>query len=201
MDIKRCFPDLWPTNDPLCLPPTHRERPAAISIEIKSIDDTSNFDDFPESDILQPGSVSSFFGQNLGIIFLQRYFYMMCSAPKQRFKITPYFFLSVTSQCNGARLQIKGLGVPQLHIQTLWGSDSTRHHPHIHEGRKGLTRCNRGDGVLQRMKTDIYGHRVWAPEPRWCWRQRQQPLSINLTLITSYLGLLSRRKNRHKLGN
>ncbi|ROI15517.1 Serine/threonine-protein kinase 38-like [Anabarilius grahami] len=31
-----------------------RERPAAISIDIKSIDDTSNFDDFPESDILQP---------------------------------------------------------------------------------------------------------------------------------------------------
>uniref|UniRef100_A0AAZ3SGR9 non-specific serine/threonine protein kinase n=1 Tax=Oncorhynchus tshawytscha TaxID=74940 RepID=A0AAZ3SGR9_ONCTS len=33
-----------------------RERPAAISIEIKSIDDTSNFDEFPESDILQPVS-------------------------------------------------------------------------------------------------------------------------------------------------
>lgn len=32
-----------------------RERPAAIPIEIKSIDDTSNFDEFPESDILQPG--------------------------------------------------------------------------------------------------------------------------------------------------
>ncbi|KAJ8016442.1 hypothetical protein DPEC_G00007250 [Dallia pectoralis] len=31
-----------------------RERPAAIPIEIKSIDDTSNFDDFPDSDILQP---------------------------------------------------------------------------------------------------------------------------------------------------
>lgn len=31
-----------------------RERPAAIPIEIKSIDDTSNFDEFPESDILQP---------------------------------------------------------------------------------------------------------------------------------------------------
>uniref|UniRef100_A0A452E028 Protein kinase C-terminal domain-containing protein n=1 Tax=Capra hircus TaxID=9925 RepID=A0A452E028_CAPHI len=30
------------------------ERPAAISIEIKSIDDTSNFDVFPESDILKP---------------------------------------------------------------------------------------------------------------------------------------------------
>ncbi|EPY73750.1 hypothetical protein CB1_002578033 [Camelus ferus] len=34
-----------------------RERPAAIPIEIKSIDDTSNFDDFPESDILQPGKL------------------------------------------------------------------------------------------------------------------------------------------------
>uniref|UniRef100_A0A673KH28 non-specific serine/threonine protein kinase n=1 Tax=Sinocyclocheilus rhinocerous TaxID=307959 RepID=A0A673KH28_9TELE len=32
------------------------ERPAAIPIEIKSIDDTSNFDEFPESDILQPTS-------------------------------------------------------------------------------------------------------------------------------------------------
>lgn len=39
----------------LCRFPKHRERPAAISIDIKSIDDTSNFDDFPESDILQPG--------------------------------------------------------------------------------------------------------------------------------------------------
>ncbi|XP_076859944.1 serine/threonine-protein kinase 38 isoform X1 [Brachyhypopomus gauderio] len=33
-----------------------RERPAAIPIEIKSIDDTSNFDEFPESDILQPSA-------------------------------------------------------------------------------------------------------------------------------------------------
>lgn len=31
-----------------------RERPAAIPVEIKSIDDTSNFDEFPESDILSP---------------------------------------------------------------------------------------------------------------------------------------------------
>lgn len=36
----------------------YRERPAAIPIEIKSIDDTSNFDEFPESDILQPGEAS-----------------------------------------------------------------------------------------------------------------------------------------------
>ncbi|KAG9334501.1 hypothetical protein JZ751_007584, partial [Albula glossodonta] len=33
-----------------------RERPAAIPIEIKSIDDTSNFDEFPDSDILQPAA-------------------------------------------------------------------------------------------------------------------------------------------------
>uniref|UniRef100_A0A667WLQ3 non-specific serine/threonine protein kinase n=1 Tax=Myripristis murdjan TaxID=586833 RepID=A0A667WLQ3_9TELE len=36
-----------------------RERPAAIPIEIKSIDDTSNFDEFPDSDILQPTVVSN----------------------------------------------------------------------------------------------------------------------------------------------
>ncbi|CAH2220704.1 serine threonine- kinase 38 [Pelobates cultripes] len=35
------------------------ERPAAIPIEIKSIDDTSNFDEFPESDILKPMGVAS----------------------------------------------------------------------------------------------------------------------------------------------
>uniref|UniRef100_A0A673HJK8 non-specific serine/threonine protein kinase n=1 Tax=Sinocyclocheilus rhinocerous TaxID=307959 RepID=A0A673HJK8_9TELE len=36
-----------------------RERPPAIPIEIKSIDDTSNFDEFPDSDILQPSGVFS----------------------------------------------------------------------------------------------------------------------------------------------
>lgn len=36
------------------LPLFFRERPAAIPIEIKSIDDTSNFDEFPDSDILTP---------------------------------------------------------------------------------------------------------------------------------------------------
>uniref|UniRef100_A0AAV2M1S8 non-specific serine/threonine protein kinase n=1 Tax=Knipowitschia caucasica TaxID=637954 RepID=A0AAV2M1S8_KNICA len=33
-----------------------RERPAAIPIEIKSIDDTSHFDEFPDSDILHPAT-------------------------------------------------------------------------------------------------------------------------------------------------
>ena len=29
----------------------NRDRPAAIPIQVKSIDDTSNFDDFPESEL------------------------------------------------------------------------------------------------------------------------------------------------------
>ena len=29
----------------------NRDRPAAIPVEVKSIDDTSNFDDFPEVDL------------------------------------------------------------------------------------------------------------------------------------------------------
>lgn len=37
--------------------PSRRERPAAIPIEIKSIDDTSNFDEFPDSDILTPSGM------------------------------------------------------------------------------------------------------------------------------------------------
>lgn len=58
------------TSHPHLPPPSSllpRERPAAISIEIKSIDDTSNFDDFPESDILQPGLLS----------FSKLFFYIM----------------------------------------------------------------------------------------------------------------------------
>merc|ERR1712037_365142 len=36
-----------------------RERPAAIPVEVKSIDDTSNFDDFPDVDLTIPaGSVT-----------------------------------------------------------------------------------------------------------------------------------------------
>lgn len=41
-----------------------RERPAAIPIEIKSIDDTSNFDEFPDSDILTPTGTDSLWRVN-----------------------------------------------------------------------------------------------------------------------------------------
>lgn len=43
-----------------------RERPAAIPINIKSIDDTSNFDEFPDSDILTPAGMSP----RLDLLFL-----------------------------------------------------------------------------------------------------------------------------------
>ena len=33
-----------------------RERPSAIPVEVKSIDDTSNFDDFPDVDLKLPSS-------------------------------------------------------------------------------------------------------------------------------------------------
>ncbi|XP_010129492.1 PREDICTED: serine/threonine-protein kinase 38-like [Buceros rhinoceros silvestris] len=50
-----------------------RERPAAIPIEIKSIDDTSNFDEFPESDILQPGETAIVNSEFLSICDMPEY--------------------------------------------------------------------------------------------------------------------------------
>lgn len=52
-----------------------RERPAAISIEIKSIDDTSNFDEFPESDILKPtgNTTNSAYGCLTSALFPPRF--------------------------------------------------------------------------------------------------------------------------------
>ena len=38
---------------------SERDRPAVISTEVKSIDGTSNFDEFPESDILKPTVATS----------------------------------------------------------------------------------------------------------------------------------------------
>ena len=40
-----------------------RERPAAIGVKIKSIDDTSNFDDFPDVDLKIPVSSNATTGQ------------------------------------------------------------------------------------------------------------------------------------------
>lgn len=72
---------------------------------------------------------------------------------------------------------------------------------------RGTRPCRSGE-----PNTDIFTDTGFRPPTaaggaRWCWRRRRQPLSINLTLITSYLGPLScrrcrrrRRENRHKLG-
>lgn len=65
----------------------HRERPAAISIEIKSIDDTSNFDDFPESDILQPGSL--FFSKLSAQVILE----LQCSGENRDGSDPIFYFL------------------------------------------------------------------------------------------------------------
>ena len=41
----------------------YRERPAAISVNVKSFDDTSNFDDFPEVDLPIPVTSNTVTGQ------------------------------------------------------------------------------------------------------------------------------------------
>lgn len=61
-----------------------RERPAAIPIEIKSIDDTSNFDEFPESDILQPGETA---------IVNSKFLSMMCQNTPQMPLLFIFIFL------------------------------------------------------------------------------------------------------------
>jgi hypothetical protein len=44
-----------------------RERPAAIPVQVKSIDDTSNFDDFPDVD-LKIRESATFFSLSLSIL-------------------------------------------------------------------------------------------------------------------------------------
>ena len=43
-----------------------RERPAAIPVEVKSIDDTSNFDDFPDVDLKIGGGRNNNAGEDHG---------------------------------------------------------------------------------------------------------------------------------------
>ena len=79
-------------------------------------------------------------------------------APHFQVKITIkilFFLISVfvNSQFDWARLQVQGLGVPELHVQALRGSDPARHHPHIHEGREGLMRSNRERAVVEEITT------------------------------------------------
>lgn len=45
----------------------YRERPAAIPVEVKSIDDTSNFDDFPDVDLKIPAAPNKEAAENSGL--------------------------------------------------------------------------------------------------------------------------------------
>lgn len=78
-----------------------RERPAAIPIEIKSIDDTSNFDEFPDSDILTPSGL-----QHVSVQLLM--FASLCS-----WRLKPFFFSCSCScfQPGGGRPEEQGLGL------------------------------------------------------------------------------------------
>uniref|UniRef100_A0A5F8G855 AGC-kinase C-terminal domain-containing protein n=1 Tax=Monodelphis domestica TaxID=13616 RepID=A0A5F8G855_MONDO len=71
-----------------------RERPAAISIEIRSIDETLNFDKFPESDILKPTVATS-------------------NDPEMDYKNKDWVFINYTYKC------FEGLMAEELNIPTF----------------------------------------------------------------------------------
>ncbi|KAK1338477.1 hypothetical protein QTO34_001594 [Cnephaeus nilssonii] len=81
-----------------------RERPAAISIEIKSIDDTSNFDEFPESDILKPTGnptnslycclTSALFPPSFGVMFTDQV--ATSNHPETDYKNKDWVFINYT---------------------------------------------------------------------------------------------------------
>ena len=58
-------------NRPVAVDWEHiRERPAAIPVEVKSIDDTSNFDDFPDVDLKIPSQASQGGPQSKDWVFI-----------------------------------------------------------------------------------------------------------------------------------
>uniref|UniRef100_A0A8C1XSD6 non-specific serine/threonine protein kinase n=1 Tax=Cyprinus carpio TaxID=7962 RepID=A0A8C1XSD6_CYPCA len=73
-----------------------RERPAAIPIEIKSIDDTSNFDEFPESDILQPSSENLTLHPSLQKLELQSPAVASNHHPESDYKNKDWVFINYT---------------------------------------------------------------------------------------------------------
>lgn len=93
-----------------------RERPAAIPIEIKSIDDTSNFDEFPDSDILTPTGAQSLWRGDV--------FYSLANTE------TPYLLFFSRP---GGRPEEQGLGLRQLHVQALRRVDGARSHTILYE--------------------------------------------------------------------
>ena len=48
----------------------YRERPAAVSVSVKSFDDTSNFDEFPDVDLPIPVTSNTVTGQPYKVMLL-----------------------------------------------------------------------------------------------------------------------------------
>ena len=115
---------------------------------------------------------------------------MLCSALKWQNNNTSLCFCVYEQPTQRSRTSNRRTGYSSTtHTSALrvWLSEA----PSPHTWRQG-----RPDTVTQgRKKNRRLRTQGRAVEPRWCWRLCRWPLSINLTLITSYLGLLSRRKN------
>lgn len=83
------------------------------------------------------------------------------------------FFFFFSAKHHRTRLQIQRLGLPKLHLQTLWGPDATWLHPILHEIWKAMSfdnHCFLGWGVHNTQvsaKSDLFGR--WTYLPRTCW--------------------------------
>lgn len=106
-----------------------RERPAAIAVEVRSIDDTSNFDEFPDVSL----EIREYF------VGLFRFFEIASETELYRFgyilkilttiNINILFFYdncSIGTTTTGRRSPQR-LGILELYVQTLRGSNATRH--------------------------------------------------------------------------
>lgn len=96
-----------------------RERPAAIPVEVRSIDDTSNFDEFPDVKLEIRTYILSL--HNTEDLFHFR----MTRKIQSSLSILPRY--SVRADASRRRGNIQGLGIYQLHFQALRGSNATRH--------------------------------------------------------------------------
>lgn len=88
-----------------------RERPAAIPVEVRSIDDTSNFDDFPDVSL----EIRTYLHNDRSFI-----------SYSLKFNIIFTIFISVSTVAAG-RWSAQGLGIHQLHIQTIRRTHATRY--------------------------------------------------------------------------
>lgn len=75
-----------------------RERPAAIPVDVRSIDDTSNFDDFPD------------------VALEIRKFILTTILSTIEIFLSFFFIFSISSKSNARRRSAQRLGLHQLHV-------------------------------------------------------------------------------------